>query len=146
MELDAQYWWLIIGVALIILEIFTPSFFAASLAIGAFAAALAAFFGLGLAWQMGVFSVVGLASVFFVRPLMTKYLYAVDDVRTNADALIGRNGTILKAIENDIAYGRVAIDGDEWQCKSATNLPIAAGTKVKVTERESIILTVEPIL
>jgi len=146
MELDAQYWWLIIGVGLIILEIFTPSFFAASMAIGAFAAAGVAYFDASLAWQMGVFSAIGLVSIFFVRPFATKYLYTVDDVKTNADALIGRKGTMLQAIESDINYGRVAIDGDEWQCKAAINQTIASGTKVIVTERESIILTVEPIL
>lgn len=145
MELEAQYWWLIIGVALIILEVFTPSFFAASLAIGAFAAAVVSFFDASLAMQLGTFSALGLASVFFVRPLATKYFYAVGDVKTNADALIGRKGTIIQAIEDDINYGRVAIDGDEWQCKSANGQSIEPGSKVIVTQRESIILTVEPI-
>ena len=144
MELEAQYWWLIIGVALIILEVFTPSFFAASLAIGAFAAAILAHFDASLPWQMGVFSAVGLASVFFVRPLAYKYLYSADDVKTNADALIGKTGIIKEKIK-DGNLGRVAIDGDEWQCRTADDINIPVGQKVKIIERESIILTVEAI-
>lgn len=144
MDLDAQYWWLIIGVALIILEVFTPSFFAASLAIGAFAAAILAYFDASLAWQMGIFSAVGLASVFFVRPLATKYLYSTEDVKTNADALIGKIGIIKEKIK-DGNLGRVAIDGDEWQCRSMEEMSLSVGQKVRVIDRESIILTVEPI-
>lgn len=146
MDLEPQYWWAIIGMVLLIVEIFSPSFFAASLAIGAFFAAIAGHFGSSLEWQLGWFSIFSLVSVFFIRPLAKKYLYAVKEVKTNADALIGKTGLVVKDIVSDSNLGRVAIDGDEWQSIAPDDfLPLQAGTKVRVVERDSIILTVEPI-
>ncbi len=146
MELEPQYWWAIIGILLIIIEIFSPSFFAASLAIGAFAASISAFFNGSLEIQLSFFSFFSVLSVFFVRPLGKKYLYSVKDVKTNADALIGKIGVIKETIAGKNDIGRVAIDGDAWQCKSLDGERIEVGEKVVVEKRESIILTVKQII
>ena len=146
MELEPQHWWAIIGISLIIIEIFSPSFFAASLAVGAFASSLAGVYGASLEWQLGWFSAISVLSIFFVRPLAKKYLYSASEAATNADALIGRECVVLNPVLSETDMGRVAIDGDEWQCKAdEKHLPLKKGTKVRVTERDSIILTVEPI-
>ncbi len=146
MQLEPQHWWAILGIAFIIIEIFSPSFFAASLAVGAFASALAAMFGTSLEWQLVWFSFVSVISIFFVRPLAKKYLYNSDGAQTNADALIGRECKVIAPIKDSHSYGKVAIDGDEWQITSDENhVPVKAGAMVKVVKRDSIILTVEPI-
>ena len=146
MQLEPQHWWAIAGIAFIIIEIFSPSFFAASLALGAFASAIAAMVDASLEWQLGWFSMISVISIFFMRPLAVKYLYASDGAQTNADALIGRSCKVIQPIKDTTSYGKVAIDGDEWQAtSSAEHLPIKAGSIVKVIKRDSIILTVEPI-
>lgn len=146
MQLEPQHWWAIAGIAFIIIEIFSPSFFAASLALGAFASAVAALTGASLEWQLGWFSMVSVISIFFVRPIAKKYLYKSGGAQTNADALIGKNCKVIIPIKDTTSYGKVAIDGDEWQATSSVeNLPIKVGSIVKVTKRDSIILTVEPI-
>ena len=146
MQLEPQHWWAILGITLVIIEIFSPSFFAASLAVGAFASALAAMAGTSIEWQLGWFSAVSVISIFFVRPLAKRYLYNSDGAQTNADALIGRECIVQQPILDMNNYGKAAIDGDEWQITTAeSNLPIEAGRKVIVTKRDSIILTVEPL-
>ena len=39
-------------------------------------------------------------------------------------------------------FGRVAIDGDDWKAVSADETEIPIGTRVKVVNRESIIISV----
>ena len=143
--MEPQYWWLITGILLFLIEIFTPVFFAASLGIGAFAAALAAYFGASLEVQLLLFSIVSVLSIFLLRPIIKKYFYSANQVTTNADALIGKVGTVINRVD-DSGLGRVAIDGDEWQFVQTTENPVLGkGEKVRVVSRESIILTVESI-
>jgi membrane protein implicated in regulation of membrane protease activity len=131
---------------LFLIEIFTPSFFAASLGIGAFASAIAAYFGVSLEVQMLLFSIVSVLSIFILRPIIKKRMYDGVDVKTNADALIGKIGTVISAINPNTNQGRCAIDGDEWQFVLENELDeVSPGKKVQVTQRDSIILTVKPI-
>lgn len=144
--MDYQYWWLIAGILLLLIEIFTPGFFAASLGIGAFAAATVAYFGGSLEWQLLIFSVISVLSIFLLRPIIKKHLYDTDDVKTNADALVDRVGTVIKEIDPATNRGRCAIDGDEWQFELSDEYQqIEIGKKVRVIKRDSIILTVEPL-
>ncbi len=78
-----------------------------------------------------------------MRPVALRYLHRGDSKRrSNADALIGQHGVVSE----DIApgeFGRVAIDGDDWKARSTSPTTLAAGTRVVVTDRDSIIITVE---
>ena len=144
--MDPQYWWLIAGILLLLVEIFTPGFFAASLGIGAFSAAVVAYFDGSMEWQLLVFSIFSILSIFLLRPIIKKHMYDTKDVKTNADALIGRVGTVIKEIDPATNQGRCAIDGDEWQfIFSDEEMRIEIGKKVRVIQRDSIILTVEPL-
>ena len=61
--------WFIAGVVLIILEMFTPGFFLASLSVGTFLAALIAWAGGNDTWQLVGFIVGGAVSLVALRPL-----------------------------------------------------------------------------
>lgn len=142
--MDPQYWWLIAGILLFLVEIFTPGFFAASLGIGAFVGSLAAFLGWSIEIQVLLFSLISVIAIFIFRPLIKKYLYKTIDVPTNADALIGKSGVVVQAVDENLGHGRVAIDGDEWQYVLATtSVPASKGDRVRVISRDSIVLTVE---
>lgn len=143
--MDLVWWWLTAGVVCLIIEVFTPSFFAASLGIGAIASSVGAAFGVSLEIQLLLFSLVSLISIFALRPLITKYLYQGSDVRTNADALIGRTGLVIATIDPSTNQGRMRIDGDEWQFSLVDeHSSVRIGDKLRVVHRESIILIVEP--
>lgn len=136
--------WTIIAILCLILELSSGDFFIICFSIGAVFGAIASGIGLNIYWQLAFFALFTLISIFTVRPLALKYLHKKEDRPSNADALIGREGTVSESIEKN-GYGRVAIDGDDWKALSHDGSGIEKGTKVKVLSRESIIITVERI-
>lgn len=136
--------WAIVALACLILELTSGDFFFCCFAIGAVAGAIAAPFT--TFWvQLGIFAVVSVASLFWVRPVALRYLHRGDKERpSNYDALVGRTGKVTEAIPAG-DFGRVKIDGDLWKAKTADGSALAEGTAVRVTALESIIITVEKL-
>ena len=133
--------WAIAAVLCLIAELLTGGFFILCFAIGAAVAALLSPF-VGVNVQLAVFAAVSVLCIFFVRPFALRYLHRDDDHRvSNADAILGKVGMVSQVIESD-AYGRVAIDGDDWKAQSENGEEIERGAKVVVTGRDSLIITV----
>jgi len=128
------------------MEIFVPSFVLFNFGIGALVGSLAAGLNLSVEWQIVLFSSGTLMSFFLVRPVMKKYAYRRSgDVKTNSDALVGRQVTVTEEISNENNRGRVLLDGDNWQARSLSNEKIPAGTIVEIVQLNSIILIVKKI-
>lgn len=140
--MEPKYWWTIIGIAGFIVEIFSAGFFAASLGIGAFCAAITSLMTDSTEYQLIAMSAGSLVSFFAIKPLYKKYLLPQKEVKTNADAIIGRAGIVSESIDREKNTGRVAIDGDDWKAVSVDHEIIKKGSNIIVTDRESIILTV----
>lgn len=135
--------WAVIAVLCLILELTAGDFFIICFSIGAVFTAIAAVIGLGFYWQLAIFAAATLFSLFMVRPVALRYLHRNDEYRvSNADALIGRKGRVVEAIEAD-GFGRVQIDGDIWKAVTKSGEPVPVDTNVRVVDRESIIITVE---
>lgn len=142
--MQAYLIWLIIAFALVIFEICSATFGAICFAIGAGFSALVAGLGLDLTWQIIVFAVVSLLTFIFLRPFMLKFLDRnAKDVKTNADALLGRKAIVSERIDAAQHTGRVAVDGDDWKAVSADGTVIEKGTEVTIVKMDSIILTVK---
>ena len=139
------YYWLIAAIVLVIVEIRTAGFGALCFAIGAGFSALVSGLGGSFTWQILVFVVVSLLTFIFLRPVVVRFLDKKSkDVKTNAEAIIGRKGVVSECIDASQHTGRVAIDGDDWKAVSANGGRIEKGANVKVVGRDSIIITVEP--
>jgi len=142
--MELQYYWLIAAIILVIIEIFTAGFGALCFAFGALASALASYLGASFTWQLAVFAIVSLIAFLFVRPFVLKFLQKkTEDVKTNADALIGKNGVVTEEIDHNRQLGRVKVDGDEWKAVTEDGHAVAAGTEVTIIARDSIIVTVK---
>ncbi len=142
----ANMWqvWAVLAVLGLILELTSGDFFLMCIAIGAAGSALVALFA-GIYVQLGVFAVVTLISLLWVRPFALRYLHKDDSNRvSNADALIGRQGRITMTIPSR-GFGYVAIDGDRWKAVASNDEAIAEGTLVRIISRESTIVTVEVV-
>ena len=138
------YYWLIAAIVLVIIEVCTAGFGALCFAIGAAFAALASGFGGGIVWQIVAFVVVSLLTFIFLRPVVVKFLDKKSkNVKTNAEALIGRKGIVSERIDATQHTGRVAIDGDDWKAVSDDGSVIEKGTEVEILKLDSIILTVK---
>ncbi len=137
--------WILVSVLCLILELGSGDLFILCFAVGALGASFTAALGLGIIPQLIVLAICSLLSIYFIRPVALRYLHRNDENRvSNADALMGRVGTVTDSIEAG-GSGRVAIDGDDWKAVAADGNPIRKGAKVKVVGRESIILTVEKV-
>jgi len=137
--------WAVLALVCLILELTAGDFFIICFAIGAIPAAILAALGAGVYYQIVVFVVVTLASLFYVRPFAKRYLHKGEDKRvSNADALIGRQGKVVETVQAG-AFGRVQIDGDVWKAVSKENTNIPEGANVVVVDRASTIITVEMI-
>ena len=138
--------WLIAAIVLVIVEICTAGFGSICFAIGAGLAALAAGLGAGSTWQILVFAIVSLLTFIFLRPVVVKFLERNSkDVKTNADALIGKKVVVSEDIDSVAHTGRVKVDGDEWTAVSEDGSNIERGKEVEIISRDSIIVTVKSI-
>lgn len=138
--------WLIVAIVLVILEIATAGFGVICFAIGAAFSALAAGLGAGVTWQIVIFAIVSLLAFIFLRPVVIRFLERKSkDVKTNADALVGRKGIVSERIDAAQHTGRVAIDGDDWKAVSEDGSVIEQGQTVEIVKLDSIIVTVKPI-
>lgn len=142
--MDVYQIWLIVAIVLVILEIMTAGFGVICFAIGAVFSALIAGLGGNITWQIVVFAVVSLLTFIFLRPVVIRFLDKKSkDVRTNADAVVGRKGVVSERIDAEQHTGRVAVDGDDWKAVSEDGSVIEKGVTVEIVKLDSIILTVK---
>ena len=137
--------WLIAAIVLVIIELLTAGFGVICFAVGALFSALAALLGVdSLVWQLLIFAVASVLCFIFLRPVVLRFLDKKSkDVKTNADALIGKTAIVSETIDSSANQGRVAVDGDDWKAVSADGSVINKGEKVEIISRDSIILTVK---
>ena len=148
--------WAVIAVLCLILELSSGDFFIICFSIGAVVSVIGAAVGLNIIWQIVLFALFTLLSIFTVRPLALRWLHKNDPNRpSNADALLGRTGRVTETIAAG-GTGYVQIDGDLWKAVSkdagaslqqtaTTAADIPAGTTVRVVGRQSTIITVETL-
>ncbi len=144
--MELYYYWLIAAIVCVIIEIATVSFGAVCFSIGALASALVAYFEYSLSAQLGTFAAVSFLCFLFLRPVLLQILNGDLDVKTNADAIIGRKGIVSETIDATQHTGRVSIDGDDWKALAGNGEKIEVGTEVEVISRESLIITVKTII
>lgn len=141
--MQAYQIWLIAAIILVIVEICTAGFGSICFAIGAALAALVSGLGANLTWQIITFAVVSLLTFIFLRPVVIRFLDKKSkDVKTNADALVGRKAIVSERIDAAQHTGRVAIDGDDWKAISVDGVVIEKGKEVEIVKLDSIILSV----
>ena len=130
--------WLIVGVALIVAEIFTLGFVLFWFGIGALAAAFAGFLGLGIGWQFLVFAVISIALTAMSRPIFLKYLPLGDDennVKTGMDALPGKVGTVTSPSKGALLEAAVKVYGSTWTAYPIDGeSELVEGEKVEVVQ------------
>ena len=116
--MTASELWLIAAVVCVVIEILPPPthFFFLGLALGALAAAIAAFFST-LAWlPWTVFLVTSLGLTPLLIP-MAKFLFTPRPHPSNVDALIGEKALVIEPVRTE-APGVVKVRGEAWRAMS----------------------------
>jgi membrane protein implicated in regulation of membrane protease activity len=142
--LSSNLWlvWTLICVLALILEVSSGTFYLMCFAVGAACSIITSLFPTPLWVQVLVFAVASAVCVFCVRPFVVRYVHPGHDNRvSNADALIGRTGTVIEPITPEKA-GYVKVDGDEWRAVTDDGEIIPKGEEVVIKKRDSIIVTV----
>ena len=128
--------WTILGVVLVIAEVFTPGFVLLWFGVGALAAALAAFVGAGLAAQFIIFIVVSTALTALSRTIFVNYFTArgePDGLKTGVASLPGQVGTVVTSSQGALHVGAVKVFGSVWTAYPAEGEPpLEAGDRVVV--------------
>lgn len=136
--------WLVVAVALGVLEIVTAGFFVLWFAIGAVAAAIAAALGAGLIPQLVVFLGVSAVLVLFTRPVVQRLVERKQPAyKTNASALEGKVGTVVNEVRPLEVTGLVKVGGEVWTAVT-DGPPIPAGLTVVVQRIDGVKLHVRP--
>ena len=135
--------WLGILAVLLIIEAVTAGLTTIWFAGGALVAAIACYFGVGIAVQILLFLCVSALLLIFTRPLAVKY-FNKDTVQTNANSLIGKKAVVIQDIDNLAQTGKVRINDIEWTARTAEDgLSISKDTVVKIKEIRGVKLIVE---
>lgn len=140
--LDMSIVWLVVMVALLIVEALVPGLVSIWFAIGALAALIAALLHAPLWLQIVWFLAVSVATLVLTRPLAQKFVNSRTQP-TNADALIGHDCVVTENIDNLAGTGAVKIGGKVWTARSEEeNTRFAEGDVVTAVRIEGVKLIV----
>ena len=134
-QVRAWHVWIVVGLVLVLAEMVIPGFFLLWFGVGAFLASLLAFLGLSRNIQSVVFLASSFVLLIFSRTIFKSVLLrAPERVATNMEALRGRSGITVKAIEGTLTPGEVKVGGEMWAAVCDDGTQIAEGAKVEVLE------------
>lgn len=144
--MEVWHIWVIVALIFVIVEIFTSGFAVMCISFGCLFGAVASALDWDVKWQLLAFAIGTVLAFMTVRPLVYKFFYKKShEVKTNADALVGRRAVATERIEGELHPGRVKVDGDDWKAVSLGAEPIEVGDAVEITAINSVILTVKKI-
>lgn len=125
--------WLIAGVLLVAAEVLSGEFVLVMLGAAALGAAGASALGAPLPVDAVVFAVLGLGLIFIARPALKRRLHNPLELKTNVDALVGKQAVAESTV--DVHGGQVRIDGAVWSARALDETQvIEAGQTVTVIE------------
>ena len=132
----------VIGIAFVILEIFTPSMFFLNFALAAFITAAVSFITLNKFALVLVFFLLSFLSFAFLRPILLR--------RNSKDTETGMGGKYIgktaKVTEDVTAErGVITIYGERWDARCENGEIIPAGAEVKILRNDSLIMYVTKI-
>ena len=132
----------VIGIAFVILEIFTPSMFFLNFALAAFITAGISLITLNKFALVLAFFLLSFLSFAFLRPILLR--------RNSKDTETGMEGKYIgktaKVTEEVTAErGVITIYGERWEARCENGEIIPAGKEVKILRNESLIMYVTKI-
>ena len=138
--------WIIVGVGLMIAEIFTLGFVLFWFGIGAIVAAFAGFLGAGVGLQFLLFAIVSIGLTAMSRTILSKYLPSQSEhFRTGVDSLPGKVGTVTGASKGALNESAVKVYGSTWTAYPIDDVALEEGEKVEVVEVRGSSIYVRPI-
>jgi membrane-bound ClpP family serine protease len=146
---ELSFGWLLIvlGVALLVAEAFSPGFFAVvpgtvMILLGILLLLGVDIFNSPVSLVVGV--VIAIATAALTVWFYSRFTPDESPVTVSRDSLAGREGRVLHEIDPDTLSGKVLVAGQEWSARS-TSGRIHDGSRVVVTRSEGVHLIVEEV-
>jgi len=150
--MDNLIWilWFVLGLVLIVAEVFTSGFVLLWFGIGALAAALAGIVGIhSLGLQFLIFAAVSSGLTAASRTIFVNYFSREktgDSLRTGVDSLPGKIGTVVSSSCGALNEGAVKVFGSTWTAYPADGEePLEAGERVRIEKMEGASLYVRRV-
>jgi membrane protein implicated in regulation of membrane protease activity len=143
--LDDWLAWFLLGVGLLLTELLIGfTFYAAPIALGAFAAAIVAAFGDAIEPQLVAFILGSAASLIALRPLVKKHLLPPPpDKRSNVQRMLGARAVTRERV--DVDSGTARLGQEVWSARTLTeDLVIDPQTVCEVVDVRGVYLYLEP--
>ena len=148
MEQTAWIIWIILGVILIVAEIFTLGFVLLWFGIGAIAAAFAGWLGFGFTLQFLIFAVVSIALTAMSRTILVDYFSKdkADEIKMGMDSLPGQIGTVTMASKGALQEAAVKVYGSTWTAFPVNGeISLVEGEKVEVVRVQGSSIYVQKV-
>lgn len=144
--MSTVWFWIVLGFALIVLELFIPGLVVIFLGAGALIVAFLQWIGLLESWPASISAWIGSSVLFlvFLRGLCKKFLPGevskgnVDE----DDEAFGAVVDVMDTVRSDNAEGRIKFRGTTWSAKCIEG-KIKAGEKAKIVYRDNMTWIVE---
>ncbi len=131
--MEAWTFWLILGVILMVAEIFTPTFFIFWFGVGAMVAALVSLY-FGVYVQVLTFGAVSMVLVLLTRRLVLSW---EPSRKIHVEEIVGKEALVIETIDNKQGTGLVKINGDVWRAFSEDDdVIVEKGEHVKILRVE----------
>lgn len=151
MDVLTQYAWIVWLVLILVfatIEVFTLEMTFLMLALGSVAGLLSGLFGIPWWAQFTVAAVIAVALILTLRPSLLRLLRRGGDLaRSNVDALIGADGSVVRTVTP--AGGQVRLqNGEVWSARLSPiteQADVAAGARVLVTGIDGATAVVVPV-
>lgn len=135
--------WVVVLIVTVLLEFESPQLITIWFAVGSIVALILAAFKVHYLIQIGAFVSVSVVLLIATRPLSKRFM-AREIIKTNADSLVGQQGTIMKEVSLD-QRGEVKVNTRLWVCFVTKDIHISEGAKVVILDIEGNKLLVEPL-
>jgi membrane protein implicated in regulation of membrane protease activity len=150
--MDSLLWilWCVLGLILIVAEVFTSGFVLLWFGIGALAAAFAGVVGIhSLGIQFLIFAAVSIGLTAASRTIFVNYFSREktgDSLKTGVDALPGKIGTVVSSSRGAMNEGAVKLSGSTWTAYPIEGEePLEAGERVRIERMEGASLYVRRV-
>ncbi len=132
----------VVGIAFVILEIFTPSMFFLNFALAAFITAGFSLITLNKFALVIVFFMLSFLSFAFLRPILLRR-HSKDTETGIEGKYIGKIAKVAEEITAE--RGVITIYGERWEARCENGEVIPAGAEVKILRNDSLIMYVTKI-
>ena len=137
--------WLIVLVAMLVIEMATLSLTTIWFAGGELVAIIASMFGAKISLQVFIFLAVSLLILFLIRPSAVKYFNG-KRTKTNVSSLIGLEAKVLETVDNDNMTGKAIVNGQEWTARAVKDdMIIEKGEKASIVDIKGVKLILNNI-